>query len=189
MAEKVKKKGLEVTFKMDEETLREYNQPTPKNHLRQGKLYDDFCILNQEFLKYVISCPLSAKDLKLFMFLLSNMDHDNKIIICPVIAKRQLGIHESSFNKHIKKLEDNKLIYKRNLGYNKGKEVLINFDIINPHAVFRNKNSLDNVVAHQTAMAKIEAPYIKQINIDNEIDLINPDTGEIFHTSSKKNNI
>jgi len=179
-------KGMKVSYEVDGENIGEWNQPTPKNHLRQGKIYDDFCVLNQEFLKYVLSCGLTGIEMKLFIFLLSYMDYDNKIIICPIIANRQLGISESNFNKYIKKLEGRNLILKRALGYKNGSEVMLNFDVISPYAAFRNKNNKNNVEAHQLAMRNIPAPYIKQTNINGMIDLINPETGEVFHESKIK---
>ena len=183
---KGQKKGMEVTYKVDGETIGEWNAPMPKNALRQGKIYDDFCILNQEFIKYVLSCDLTKNEYKVFMFLLSWMDQENKIIIDSEMIEHHLGINQTHVNKYIKKLQDYKIIYKRNLGYRKGQEVLLNFDIISPHMAFKAKNNRENVNKHQQLMWQKESPYIKQVNIKGEIDYVNPDTGEIFHTSPKK---
>lgn len=158
----------------------------PKNHLKQGKMYDDFCILNQEFLKYIISLKLSVSEYRILMFLLSYMDKQNKIIIDAEMIEYHLGINATNVNKYIKKLEKHKIIYKRNLGYRKGAEVLLNFDVISPHMAFKNKGSFENVSEHKSLMRK-DTPYIKQLNLNGDLDFINPDTGEVFHVVKKLN--
>jgi hypothetical protein len=185
------KRGYEGSFKhtlqVDGVEVGEYEAKINKvNHLRQGKIYNDFCILNQEFLRYIISINLSKNEYNILMFLLSYMDKDNKIIIDSQMIEHHLSINSSNVNKYIKKLEDSKVIYKRNLGYKKGQEVLLNFDIISPHMAFKNPNKNEHVVDHKRLMESNERPYIRQINaFTNEIDFINPGTGEVFHTSPK----
>ncbi len=176
------KKGMKVTFETDGDLAHEHDFiPIKKNHLKQGKIYDSFCILNQEFLKYILSCKLSISEYKILMFLLSYMDMDNKIIIDAEMIEYNLGIGSTNVNKYIKKLQDKKIIYKRNLGYRKGAEVLLNFDIISPHMAFKNKNNHDNVAKHKSLM-RSDLPYVKQANlITGGVDLINPETGEVFH--------
>jgi predicted transcriptional regulator len=163
----------------------------PKNHLRQGKIYNDFCILNQEFLRYVMSVKLSTQEYRILMFLLAHMDVKNRIIIDAEMIEYNLKINATNVNKYIKKLEKYKIIYKRNLGYRKGAEVqlnfdvidpnpVVNFDLISPHMAFKDKGNFDNVSNHKSMMRK-DQPYIKQHNIHGDIDYINPSTGEIFH--------
>lgn len=154
------------------------------NHLKQGKIFSDFCILNQEFLRYIMSLDLTKSDYKILMFLLSYMDKDNKIIIDAEMIEYHLGIGVTNVNKYIKRLEDHKIIYRRNLGYRKGQEVLLNFDIISPHMTFKNPNKQEHVSDHRRLMNSNEVPYIRQVNLfTNEIDFVNGETGEIFHTS------
>lgn len=156
------------------------------NHLRQGKIFNDFCILNQEFLRYVMSLDLTKNEYRVLMFLLSYMDKDNKIIIDAEMIEYHLKIGATNVNKYVKKLETYRVIYKRNLGYRKGQEVLLNFDIISPHMAFKNPNKLENVSDHRRLMASNERPYARQINaFTNEIDFVNTETGEVFHTSPK----
>ena len=63
-SKKGQKKGFQHTFtrkengnivhaiEMSEEDAKEHTlMPVKENHLKQGKMYNDFCILNQEFLK------------------------------------------------------------------------------------------------------------------------------------------
>jgi len=180
---KGEKRGFEITYKIEGDDAQNYDViPLPKNHLKQGKIYSDFCILNQEFLKYVISCKLTKNEYTILFFLLSYMDKENKIIIDAEMIEYNLGISKSHVNKYIKKLQIHKIIYKRNLGYRKGSEVLLNFDIISPHMAFKNKNNFENVQNHKRIMAS-DVPYQKQQNLlTGGIDLINPDTGEVFHS-------
>ncbi len=151
------------------------------NALRQGKLYDDFCVLNQEFLKYLLSLPLTKNDYRILMFLLSYMDKENRIIVDAEMIEHNLGISKTHVNKHITKLEKQKVIYKRNLGYRKGQELLINFDIISPHMSFKNNNGFEAVNHHKQLM-RIDPPYMKQRNIEGGVDYINQD-GEVFHST------
>ena len=55
------------------------------------------------------------------MFLLSYMDMDNKIIIDSEMIEYNLGINHTHVNKYIKKLQEKKIIYKRNLGHTQKK--------------------------------------------------------------------
>ncbi len=158
-----------------------------KNHLKQGKIYNDFCMLNQEFLKYILSLKLVKSEYDILFFLLSYMDHQNKIIIDAEMISYNTGINQTNVNKYIAKLVQNKVIYKRNLGYKKGVEVLLNFDIISPHMTFKAKNNKENVDTHKQIMRLKEVPYIRQPNMfSNSIDYINPETGEVFHSSPQK---
>lgn len=178
---KGKKKGIEFSYKIEGEDVGNVKTIVlPENHLKQGKLYKDFCILNQEFLKYVISCKLTKTEYNILMFLLAYMDIDNKVIIDAEMIEYHLKIGASNVNKYITKLQEKKIIYKRNLGYRKGAEVLLNFDIISPHMAFKNKNNRENVTKHKVMMQN-EPPYIKQKNaFTGLIDYVNPDTGEVF---------
>ncbi len=179
---KGKKKGIEFTYKFEGEDIENHKViPLPINHLKQGKIYDSFCILNQEFLKYILACKLTISEYKILMFLLSYMDKENKVIIDAEMIEYNLGINSSNTNKYIKKLQEKKIIYKRNLGYRKGAEVLLNFDIISPHLAFKNKSTFENVSEHKKLMES-DLPYIKQRNLlTGTVDLIHPTTGEIFH--------
>ena len=179
---KGKKKGIKHTFEIEGSNVEDYDViPIQKNHLRQGKIFNDFCVLNQEFLKYILSCKLTISEYKILMFLLSYMDMENKIIIDAEMIEYNLGINATHVNKYIKKLQEKKIIYKRNLGYRKGAEVLLNFDIISPHMAFKNKNNRENVSNHKKLMVA-DIPYHRQKNLlTGGTDIVNPDTGEVLY--------
>ncbi len=64
-----------MTYKFDGEQAENLDMtPILKNHLKQGKIYDSFCILNQEFLKYILHCKLTKNEYMILIFLLSYMD-------------------------------------------------------------------------------------------------------------------
>jgi predicted transcriptional regulator len=179
---KGQKKGIEFSYKFEGDDAANYETiAVPKNHLRQGKIYDSFCIINQEFLKYILSCKLTKNEYMILMFLLSYMDKQNRIIIDAQMIEYNLNISASNVNKYISRLEEKKIIYKRNLGYRKGAEVLLNFDIISPHMAFKNKNNFDNVSEHKKLMNS-DLPYIRQKNLlTGAVDLVHPTTGEVFY--------
>ncbi len=186
------KKGSKRTYehhiKIDGENMGDYTPKLVKtNYLKQGKIYDNFCILNQDFLLYIMSSNLTKNDYKILMFLLAYMNQDNRIIIDSEMIEYHLGINKTVVNKHITKLQKLKIIYKRNLGYKKGQELLLNFDIMSPHIAFKNANNQATVSDHKRLMSNKEKPYLQQTNaFTNEIDYINPETGEVFHTSPIK---
>ena len=185
---KGQKKGFvhTVRFEGDEDAKEHQLFVGQKNHLRQGKLYENFCVLNQDFLKYIMSINLTKRDYQILMFLLANMDFENKIIIDAEMIEYNLGVNRTHVNKYIRKLADLGIIKKRNLGYKNGTEVSLNFNTMSPHMAFKNKNNKENVSTHQQLMA-IDHPYIKQQNVfTNQIDYVNADTGEVFHTETKK---
>lgn len=151
------------------------------NHLRN--LYSDFCILNQEFLSYVVSCKLSALQLNMLILFMSEMNRENKILINNQILINKLGATEKTVIDSIKKLTDKKIIVRQKLGVARY-EIQINYDILNPLLAFKNKATKENVKKHKELINQ-EAPYLKQQNIFGEIDMVNPHTGEIFYTISK----
>ena len=50
-----------------------------KNHLRG--LYADYCILNQEFLKYITSLKLKPAEYRILFLVMSEMDKENKVLL------------------------------------------------------------------------------------------------------------
>ena len=150
------------------------------NHLRN--LYSNFCIVNQEFLSYVISCNLSQAQYKLLIFLISEMDKENRIFINNQILMEKLSISEKTAIDAVKKLTQKKIIVRQKLGVG-NYELQINYDILNPQFLFKNKATRENVKTHR-GMIEHLTPYIKQKNTNGGIDLIDTDSGELFHSTS-----
>lgn len=150
------------------------------NHLRN--LYSNFCIINQEFLSYVISCNLSQAQYKLLIFLISEMDKENRIFINNQILMEKLNISEKTAIDAVKKLTQKKIIVRQKIGVG-NYELQINYDILNPQFLFKNKATRENVKTHR-GMIEHLTPYIKQKNTNGGIDLIDTDSGELFHSTS-----
>lgn len=151
-----------------------------KNHLRN--LYSNFCIINQEFLSYVISCNLSQAQYKLLVFLMSEMDKENRIFINNQILMEKLSISKKTTIDAIKTLTEKKIIVREKLGVS-NYELQINYDILNPQFLFKNKTTSENVTKHRGLIEHL-TPYVKQKNIAGGIDLIDSDSGEVFHSTS-----
>ena len=147
------------------------------NHLKG--LYQDYCILNQEFLKYVISLNFTAREYKIFLFILAKMDNGNKVLLANQFIADQLGLDETNVSRVINKFVREKIILKKRYGTSKY-EVLLNYDVLNPQMVFKGKSSKDNLEMHKAIIAK-EGPYVRQSNIFGGVDLVNRD-GVIFDT-------
>ena len=152
------------------------------NHLRN--LYFDFCIINQEFLSYVLSCNLSQAQYKLLVFLMSKMDKENRIFINNQILMEKLSISEKTAIEAVKKLTQKKIIVKQKIGVS-NYELQINYDILNPQFLFKNKATRENVEKHRGLIEHL-TPYVKQKNIAGGVDLIDSDSGEVFHSTSVK---
>lgn len=148
------------------------------NHLKG--MYYNYCILNQEFLTYVVSCNLTAAQSKLLFFLMSEMDKENKVLLNNDLLMKKLNSGEKTIITAIKKLQDLKIIVRQKLGVQRY-EYQINYDILNPQLAFKNKASRENVMKHKGLISE-QSPYIRQINIYNEVELINSNTGEVFET-------
>lgn len=195
---KVKKKGYYSNSKMKmtaTETSRKVEFEIPAEEVEnvtaglikiqhQKGLYDEFFTLNQQFLKYVLTIGLKGKDWDVFIWLTSKMDYGNKILvnqefICESLNRtRSQKISQGQVSKALKKLRDNKVILETK--YNTAKyEVGFNYDIINPQMAFKGKATKKNVKEHKKLIGQ-ETPYIKQYNINGDIDLIVPSTGEVF---------
>jgi hypothetical protein len=152
------------------------------NHLRG--LFDNHCVLNLDFLKYVLSCKLTGAQSRVFHFFLSEMDKDNKILMANELIIRRLKMTEKTAIQSVQKLIEYKIILKQKL--DRERYVIdLNYDMLNPQLAFKNKASRENVLKHKKLINQ-EAPYVKQTTTDGMIDYMNPNTGEIFH--SEKNN-
>lgn len=147
------------------------------NYLRN--LYADYCILNQEFLNYVISCNLSQAQYKLILYLMANMDKENKIVINNQVLMRDLKISEPTTIEAIKKLTSKKIIVRQKISTSKY-ELQINYDILNPLLAYKGANAKEPVEHHKKLINQ-EAPYIKQENLFGQIDLMHSN-GEVFYT-------
>lgn len=168
-----------VEFSIPNEEAENVTAGLLKNNHLKG-MYTDYCIVNQEFLRYILSLKLSGIPANILFFFLSQMDKENKILINNQILIKVLGVSEPSVIKALKKLEKEKVIIKVKYAMSKY-QYEINYDCINPQFAFKNKSSRENVVKHKALMAQ-ETPYIRQYNTDGNVDLINKDTGEVFDT-------
>ena len=148
------------------------------NHLRG--MYNDYCILNQEFLKYVLTIGLRGRAWEVFIFLLYRMDKENKILLNNSVLAESLGQTEGQVSKAIKVLLKSRVVLRQKLSTSKY-EYELNYDILNPNLAFKNKSSKKDVKYHKTLM-KQEEPYIRQYTTEGNIDLINNETGEVFET-------
>ncbi|WP_158728530.1 hypothetical protein [Flavobacterium sp. I-STPA6A] len=148
------------------------------NHLRG--LYSDYCILNQEFLKYVVSSHLTAVQMKMIFLLMSEMDKENKVLLNNDLLIKRLKTTKMSVIESVKKLVFLKIIVRQKLDVSKY-EYQINYDILNPQMAFKDKSTKENITKHKALMSQ-ETPYIKQYNTGGDIDLVNIQTGEVFET-------
>ena len=148
------------------------------NHLRG--LYSDYCILNQEFLKYITSLKLKPAEYRILFLVMSEMDKENKVLLNNDLFIKKLKISEKSVIEAVKSLVGYKIIVRQKLDVSKY-EYQINYDCINPQFAFKNKGSVENITKHKALMSQ-ETPYIKQYNTGGDIDLINSNTGEVFET-------
>ena len=146
------------------------------NHLRG--LYSDYCILNQEFLKYVVSSHLTAVQMKMIFLLMSEMDKENKVLLNNDLLIKRLKTTKMSVIESVKKLVFLKIIVRQKLDVSKY-EYQINYDILNPQMAFKDKSTKENITKHKALMSQ-ETPYIKQYNTGGDIDLVNIQTGEVF---------
>ena len=148
------------------------------NHLRG--LYSDYCILNQEFLKYVVSSHLTAVQMKMIFLIMAEMDKENKVLLNNDLLIKRLKTTKMSVIESVKKLVFLKIIVRQKLDVSKY-EYQINYDILNPQMAFKDKSTKENITKHKALMSQ-ETPYIKQYNTGGDIDLVNIQTGEVFET-------
>ena len=149
-----------------------------KNHLKG--MYNNYCILNQEFLRYVLSIGLKGRAWEVFIFLLYRMDKENKVLLNNEILAESLKQTEGQISKAIQVLLKNKVIVRQKIATSKY-EYELNYDVLNPQMAFKSKGNVDNVRKHK-ALIYQETPYVRQYNTDGDVDLVNKDTGEIFET-------
>ena len=84
----------------------------------------------------------------------------------------------------MKILTEKKIIVREKVGVS-NYELQINYDILNPQFLFKNKRTSENVTKHRGLIEHL-TPYVKQKNITGGVDLINSDSGEAFHSTSVK---
>jgi hypothetical protein len=153
-----------------------------KNNHFKG-LYSDYCILNQEFLKYIVSSHLTAVQMKMIFLIMAEMDKENKVLLNNDLFIKKLKTTKKSVIEAEKKLVALKVVVKQKLDVMKY-EYQINYDILNPQFAFKNKGTKENIDKHK-ALINQETPYVKQYNIEGDIDLINIQNGEVFETQKQ----
>jgi hypothetical protein len=148
------------------------------NHLKG--LYSNYCILNQEFLGYIVSLKLKPAEYRILFFIMSKMDKENKVLLNNDLFIKKLKMTEKSVINGVKGLYSYKIILRQK--HDVGKyEYELNYNILNPQFAFKNKSTKENIVQHKALITQ-ETPYIKQYNTEGDIDLINTQNGEIFET-------
>lgn len=148
------------------------------NHLRG--LYSDYCILNQEFLGYIVSLKLKPAEYRILFYIMSKMDKENKVLLNNDLFIKKLEMTEMTVIQALKRLFEFKIILRQKIDVMKY-EYELNYNILNPQFTFKNKGTKENIIKHK-ALINQETPYIKQYNTDGNIDLINNQNGEIFET-------
>lgn len=169
-----------VEFEIPEDEAQNVTAGLLKNNHLRG-MYKDYCILNQEFLKYVLTVGLKGRAWEVFIFLLYRMDKENKVLLNNSILAKSLNQTEGQVSKAISLLMKNRIVLRQKLSTSKY-EYELNYDILNPQLAFKNKADKQSVKKHN-ALIEQETPYIKQYNTNGDIDLINSSTGEIFETN------
>lgn len=176
-----------IEFEIPKEEQENVTAGLLKNNHLNG-LYRDYCILNQEFLRYVLSCSnLTGTPLKILLFLISVMDKENKVLTDYKEIGSALKMNPKQADNGLRALIKAKIVIKRK-GFDvfRRNEIALNYDILNPQLAFKNKSTKENVALHKALIVQ-ETPYIKQYNTDGNIDLINSETGEIFITNRNTN--
>ena len=74
-----------------------------KNNHFKG-LYSDYCILNQEFLKYIVSSHLTAVQMKMIFLIMAEMDKENKVLLNNDLFIKKLKTTKKSVIEAEKKL-------------------------------------------------------------------------------------
>ena len=149
-----------------------------KNHLRG--MYQNFCVLNQEFLKYITSLKLKPAEYRILFLVMSEMDKENKVLLNNDLFIKKLKMTEMTVIQAIKGLVNYKIILRQKLDVSRY-EYELKYDCINPQFVFKDKTTLENISRHKALMSQ-ETPYVKQYNTGGDIDLVNIHTGEVFDT-------
>lgn len=148
------------------------------NHLRG--LFSDYSVINQEFFNYVISCNLTGRQSKILFFILASVDLENRVILNNEVISKVLNINPTNVSREVNFLTEKKIILKKK-ARNHTYQLSINYDMVNPNFIFKNKATKENIKQHKALMEQ-EKPYIKQENLFGEIDMLNPNTGEVFYT-------
>lgn len=188
ITQKETEKSIEYTIP-DEDSQDLFTSLNQKNHL--SGLFAYYSILNQEFFNYVISCNLTGRQSKVLFFLLASAGLDGQVDLTNEHIARATNLDETNVSREVNFLVKKKIILKRRKrsGYEikiNYEEIHINHDMINPQFLFKNKVTKDTVDRHK-ALIQQETPYIKQYNLfDGGIDMINPDTGEVFFHYTKE---
>jgi hypothetical protein len=168
-----------VEFSIPNEEAENVTAGLLKNNHLKG-LYSNYCILNQEFLGYIVSLKLKPAEYRILFFIMSKMDKENKVLLNNHLFIKKLEMTEMTVIQALKRLFEFKILLRQKIDVMRY-EYEINYDCINPQFAFKNKSTRENIVKHKTLISQ-ETPYIKQYNTDGNLDLINKQSGEIFET-------
>lgn len=159
-----------------------------RNNPMRG-LYEDFFILNQKFLKYVIARNLTGRQSKILFYLLSEMQQQNKIVTNGRIIGEALTIHQSHVLNDLKVLEDYGIIFRHKLGMYQT-EIGLNYDaiehdMVSPLFGYKGASNSKQIQDHRDKINAL-TPYaeVQQLK-EGKTDFVDKKTGEVLFSEKK----
>lgn len=153
-------------------------------------LYEDYFIINQKFLKYVIARDLTGRQSKILFYLLSEMEHKNKIVTNGRIIGEALGITQNNILNDLKVLEIYGIIFRQKLGMYQT-EIGLNYDLVehdmvNPLMGYKGSANSKYIQEHKEKIKGL-TPYaeIEQLK-EGKIDITDRATGEVLYSEKKQ---
>ena len=160
-----------------------------RNNPMKG-LYEDFFVVNQKFLKYVISRNLTGRQSKVLFYLLSEMEQQNKIVTNGRLIGEALNIRQSHVLDELRKLEEYGIIFRKKLGMYQTEIGLnydsVEYDMVSPLLGYKGASNSKQIEEHK---GKIQAltPYaeIEELK-ENKVDIVDKKTGEVLYSEKMK---
>lgn len=153
-------------------------------------LYQDYFIINQRFLKYVIARDLTGRQSKILFYLLSEMANKNRIVTNGRIIGENLGIEQSNILKDLKVLEVYGIIFRQKLGMYQT-EIGLNYelvehDMVNPLMGYKGSANSKFIQEHKEKIQGL-TPYatIDQLK-EGKVDIVDKTTGEVLYSEKRK---
>lgn len=153
-------------------------------------LYQDYFIINQKFLKYVIARDLTGRQSKILFYLLSEMEHKNKIVTNGRIIGECLNIKQTHVLNDLKVLEVYGIIFRQKLGMYQT-EIGLNYDLVehdmvNPLMGYKGSANSKYIQEHRVKIQGL-TPYAEIAQLkEGKTDFVDKATGEVLYSEKKK---
>lgn len=158
-------------------------------------IYNNFATINLDFLKWLITKKLTARKYKIFLYLLTKMNFNNRAVITNRELQDELKIDKGDLSRDLRDLIDKGVLLRSKVGA-RSYEIRLNYETrlnldsiyINQQAVYKGKRTTQNIKDHKELIER-NSPYYSQPDLFGGLSIVDKKTGEKIKSVREANHI